>query len=59
MLHADRGRKLKEGQNFRLMVDLYGNEATAVACPLCSNWQKYIAKMYSILYCYKTKCSVG
>ena len=23
--HADRGRKLKEGQNFQLMVDPYGN----------------------------------
>jgi len=46
-LHTDRGRKLKEGQNFRLMVDPYGNKASAVACPLCSNWQKYIAEMYS------------
>ena len=46
-MHTDRGRKLKKGQNFRLMVDPYGNEATAVACPLCQNWQNYIAEMYS------------
>ena len=46
-LHTDRGRKLKKGQDFRLMVDPYGNKASAVACPLCSNWQKYIAEMYS------------
>lgn len=47
MLHTDRGRELKEGQNFTLMVDPYGNKASAVACPLCLNWQKYIAEMYS------------
>jgi hypothetical protein len=47
MLHTDRGRKLKEGQDFRLMIDPYGNMASAVACPLCTNWQEYISEMYS------------
>jgi len=47
LLHCDRGRKLKDNQDFRLMVDPYGNQAGAVVCPLCSSWQKYISEMYS------------
>jgi hypothetical protein len=47
LLHCDRGRKLKEGQDFRLMVDPYGNNANAVVCPLCSEFQKYITEMYA------------
>jgi len=46
ILHCDRGRKLKEGQNFRLMTDPYGNRASASVCPLCPNWRKYLAEMY-------------
>lgn len=46
-LHTDRGRKLKPGQNFTTMVDYKGNQAQAVACPLCPDFQKYIRKMYS------------
>lgn len=48
LLHCDRGRMLKKGQNFNLMVDPYGQSATAVACPLCPEWRKYIAQMYSL-----------
>lgn len=47
MLHADRGRRLKDGQNFNTMVDPYGNPSTTIACPLCSDWRKYIAEMYA------------
>lgn len=48
--HADRGRKLKQGQNFQLMVDPYGNQSTACACPLDEEWQDYITGIYA-LYC--------
>ena len=47
ILHTDRGRKLKPGQNFTTMVDYKGNQAQAVACPLDPNFQEYIRKMYS------------
>jgi hypothetical protein len=46
MLHTDRSRILKEGQDFDLMTDPYGNKATAVVCPLCQSWQEYLKKMY-------------
>jgi len=48
LLHTDRGRRLKSGQNFTLMVDPYGNRASAVACPLCENWRRYIVEMFSL-----------
>lgn len=38
---ADRGRVLKDGQNFTTMVDMYGRESMVTACPLCENFQKY------------------
>ncbi|MEM3490318.1 MAG: hypothetical protein QXO75_11790, partial [Nitrososphaerota archaeon] len=47
LLHTDRGRKLKVGQNFTLMVDPYGNRASAVACPLCETWRSYITGMFA------------
>lgn len=47
LLHTDRGRSLKPGQNFRRMVDSYGNKASAVVCPLCPEWRSYIAEMYA------------
>lgn len=45
-LHTDRGRVLKEGQNFTTMVDYKGNSAKAVACPLDSNFTQYISNIY-------------
>lgn len=45
--HADRGRKLKKGQNFQLMVDPYGTQSTVCACPLCEEWKNYIVEIYS------------
>jgi len=41
MGHLDRGRTLKEGQNFRLMKGIDGVELSMVACPLDKNWQDY------------------
>ena len=46
-LHADRGRRLKAGQNFVTMVDADGRSAQAVACPLCDNFRTYLSQMYS------------
>jgi len=48
LLHADRGRKLKEGQNFMLMTDPYGNRANAVVCPLCDKWREYLQEIYAL-----------
>lgn len=39
--HLDRGRTLKEGQNFGTMADETGRHAAMVACPLDGNWRKY------------------
>lgn len=47
LMHADFGKKLKEGQNFRLMVDPYGNQAELCVCPLCENWQEYLCALYA------------
>ena len=41
MLHCDRGRSLKPGQDWQRMVDPAGNEARAVVCPLDPAWQQY------------------
>jgi hypothetical protein len=47
LLHADRGRKLKSGQNFSTMVDPYGGHTKTTACPLCPNFQKYITDLFA------------
>ncbi len=47
ILHTDRGRRLKPGQDFRLMVDIEGQEASACACPLCEEWQEHIRAVYA------------
>lgn len=39
--HADRGRTFFENQNFCGMVDMYGKESMATACPLDENWCRY------------------
>lgn len=40
--HNGRGRALRAGQNFRLMVGENGVLSTVTACPLCENWQRYL-----------------
>ncbi|MDR1692911.1 MAG: hypothetical protein LBR72_06085 [Oscillospiraceae bacterium] len=47
LLHGDRGRKLKPGQNFWTMVDVNGKAADAVACPLCENWRAWLLSSYA------------
>ncbi len=47
ILHADRGRRLRPGQNFRLMVDVEGNQASVCVCPLGEEWRAHIATTYA------------
>lgn len=44
LLHADRGRQRKPGQDWQAMVDPYGQIATAQVCPLDLEWQAYFAE---------------
>ena len=44
VLHTDRGRVLKPGQEWRTMVDPNGRQATAVVCPLDEGWRAYYAQ---------------
>lgn len=46
--HADRGRIINPGLNFRRMVDRNGYEATGQACPLSQEWRSYIQEMYEL-----------
>lgn len=47
--HDDRGRKLKSGQHFTLMVGETGAVSSVAACPLCPNWRAYICEIFSYL----------
>jgi hypothetical protein len=49
LLHADRGRVLKPGQQFRLMVDSNGRTASATACPLCPALREHLRQQYERL----------
>ncbi len=49
LLHADRGRTLKPGQNFKLMVDPDGRQATACSCPLDPALHDYLRLHYQRL----------
>ncbi len=44
LLHCDRYRKLKPGQNWQTMVDPNGRAAEAVVCPLDEGWREYYAE---------------
>ncbi|MFH0796225.1 MAG: hypothetical protein V2A65_04115 [Candidatus Omnitrophota bacterium] len=46
VLHCDRGRTLRKGQGFELMVSPTGKMAKAVASPACPEWRKYITDLY-------------
>ena len=46
-LHTDRGRRLKPGQNFRLMVDPKGYQASACCCPLDEAWRDNLCACYA------------
>ena len=47
LVHSPRGRKLKEGQNFRLMIGESGRDNGVSPCPLCENWLKYICELWA------------
>lgn len=47
LMHMDQGKHLHPGQNFRLMRDIDGLEATLCVCPACGHWLKYIADLYA------------
>lgn len=44
-----RGRTLRKGQRFRLMVGETGKENDVTACPLCPEWQRYLCESFSKL----------
>lgn len=46
MLHTDRGRTLRPGQDFTLMMDARGKQAAAVACPSDEHFLQYLAWQY-------------
>lgn len=45
--HNGRGRRLRKGQDFRLMVGENGVVSTVTVCPLCARWQKYLIAAFS------------
>jgi hypothetical protein len=45
LYHTDRGRRLRPGQNFGLMVDPDGQEAAVAACPLDPEFRAYYADL--------------
>lgn len=47
VMHADLGKHFAENQHFRPMVDVEGNTAALCVCPLCTEWQDYIGKIYA------------
>lgn len=47
--HLDRGRKLKEGQDFDTQVDFNGQECEMVACPMDENWKEYFLDFYKYI----------
>ncbi len=49
LLHADRGRVLKPGQSFQLMVDARGRMASATACPLSPALREHLRQHYERL----------
>ena len=48
LFQIDRGRTLKEGQDFNLMVDPFGRKASAHVCPICPKWRSYIKEIFSL-----------
>ena len=47
VMHADLGKHFAQGQHFRPMVDPAGRASALCVCPLCENWQAYIARLYA------------
>lgn len=47
--HNMRGRSLRPGQNFRLMVGENGVTSTVTVCPLCEEWIHYLCTSFAHL----------
>lgn len=47
--HIDRGRTLREGQNFVTQCDYDGTQCEMVACPMDENWLAYYLDFYEYL----------
>lgn len=47
--HVSRGRRLREGQDFTLMVGETGAISPITACPLCENWQSYLCDLFALM----------
>lgn len=47
--HNMRGRGLRPGQNFRLMVGDNGVTSTVTVCPLCEEWTHYLCSSFARL----------
>ena len=47
--HIDRGRTLREEQNFVTMCDYNGKQCELVTCPMDDNWFAYYREFYELL----------
>ena len=47
VMHGDYGKRLREGQDFRTMVDPAGRQAELAACPRDERWREYLAGLYA------------
>ena len=47
--HCDRGSHWQEGQGFTPFVDMKGQEAQSIACPLCESWFAYFSEYAAYL----------
>lgn len=47
VMHGDYGKRLREGQDFRLMVDPAGRQAQLAVCPRDDAWREYLAELYA------------
>ena len=48
-VHSPRGRLLKPGQNFTLMVGETGRDNGVTACPFCPEWRGYISRIFALM----------
>ncbi len=49
LIHSARGRTLKAGQDFTLMVGESGKDNGVTACPLCPEWRKYLRSLWTLV----------
>ncbi len=47
LYQVPRGRRLRPGQTFRVMVGENGAQSPLVACPLCPEWQDYLSTSFA------------